>query len=154
MSARAAIDRDELERRARALARPPVEPAPETGRLDVVIVDLGSERRAIAAAHVLEVVPAGPLTPVPGTPGFLLGLASRRGRVLPVVDLAPVVGLAGDAGGAGLVVAVEAEGMTFGIAAGAVEGPLRAREEELAARLVPLLDVPAVAAGLVVDDAG
>lgn len=56
-----------------------------------VVLRLGAARYAVALADVAEVVPLAPLTRVPGTPGWLAGVANWRGRVLPVVDLRPLL---------------------------------------------------------------
>ena len=137
---------DILEERARALARPPVAAAEPADTVDVLLVTLGTERYAVGVEHLQEVLPAGALTPVPGTPVFVLGVTNVRGRVLAVLDLAPVLGAAaGDDPPAHLVV-VEAGGMTFGIAAGDVEGPVRRERADLAADLVTELDLDGLVA--------
>jgi purine-binding chemotaxis protein CheW len=43
-------------------------------------------------ASVAEVVPVPVVTRVPGAPAWLSGVVNWRGRVLPVVDLRPLVG--------------------------------------------------------------
>jgi purine-binding chemotaxis protein CheW len=137
-----------LERRARELAQPVVQ-APEPVRpLDVLLLDLAGERCAVEVGSVLEVLPAGSLTPVPCTPRFVLGLTTVRGRVLPVLDIARVLGIGGDDGDRldGYVVLVEADGVTFGIAAGGVEGPERHDAGKLEADMVGVLDVHALVA--------
>jgi purine-binding chemotaxis protein CheW len=74
-----------LEERARILAQPLPDDGADLGR-DVVRFTLCGERFAVAAEHVLEALPLGAPTPVPGTPPFLLGVINHRGRVLPVLD--------------------------------------------------------------------
>ncbi len=44
-------------------------------------------RLAFPAAHVREVIRPSPLTPLPRTPAFLMGVCGHRGEVLPVIDL-------------------------------------------------------------------
>jgi len=131
-----------LERRARALARPVAPDADETPADTVLLVSLGSDRRTIAVAHVLDVTPFDALTPVPGTPPYVLGLTSRRGRVLAVCDLAPVLGLAGPVTPREIV-AVELGDVAFGIVVDASEGPL---PQTAANRLAPSLDLQALVA--------
>jgi purine-binding chemotaxis protein CheW len=46
----------------------------------------------VPVQHVLEVAEVGPLTPVPGAPPSILGVRNLRGQVLPVIDLAAVLG--------------------------------------------------------------
>lgn len=48
---------------------------------------------AVPVAQVEYVERLGPLTRVPGAPAFLRGVASLRGQVVPVVDLAERLGL-------------------------------------------------------------
>ena len=60
-----------------------------------VRVRLGGESYALAVEHVLEVAQLGKLSPVPGAHGSLLGVRNLRGDVLPVFDLASVLGIKG-----------------------------------------------------------
>ena len=53
---------------------------------------LGAESYALPVADVLEVAEVGTLTPVPGAPPSVLGVRNLRGQVLPVIDLAAVLG--------------------------------------------------------------
>jgi chemotaxis signal transduction protein len=59
-----------------------------------VWVRVGDEDYALAVDNVLEVAEIGEITPVPGTPGAVLGLRNLRGNVLTVVDLLAVLHLA------------------------------------------------------------
>ncbi|HEY8704644.1 MAG TPA: chemotaxis protein CheW [Gaiellaceae bacterium] len=61
-----------------------------------VRVRLGGESYAIAVEHVIEVAELGTLSPVPGAHGSVLGIQNLRGEVLPVFDLASVLGITGD----------------------------------------------------------
>jgi chemotaxis signal transduction protein len=54
---------------------------------------LGGHRFAVDVADAREVVVFDAMTPVPLAPSFVLGLANLRGTVMPVVDLAPLLGL-------------------------------------------------------------
>ncbi|MEO9175238.1 MAG: chemotaxis protein CheW [Gaiellales bacterium] len=58
-----------------------------------VQVRIGAERYALPVAYVLEVGEIGELTPVPGASRATLGVRNLRGDVLPVFDLAAVLGL-------------------------------------------------------------
>ncbi len=60
----------------------------------LVVFALGEERLALPMSAVREIVRPLPLVPVPRAPGFVLGLANLRGRVLPVLDLRRLVGAA------------------------------------------------------------
>ncbi len=76
-----------LRERARALARVPLRlPAADT-MLELLEFRLARERYALESRHVQEVHPLRELTPLPGTPAFLLGIVNVRSRILPVLDL-------------------------------------------------------------------
>lgn len=53
---------------------------------------VASERYAIPAEAVVEVAEVGEITPVPGAPRAIAGVRNLRGAVLPVVDIAPLLG--------------------------------------------------------------
>jgi purine-binding chemotaxis protein CheW len=122
-----------LRQRAQKLAQPLEEAAPVTEVLELLVCSLAGEHYGIDAIHVLEVVPLQGLTPVPCTPPFVLGVVNHRGRILPVLDFRQLFMLAGQESTAGgWVVAVEANGMTFGIFAAAVPGVIRIIADEVA----------------------
>jgi purine-binding chemotaxis protein CheW len=60
--------------------------------LELFCLQMNGERFALEASLVHEVVRLPPLTPLPGMPNFLLGVCAHRGEVLPVVDLAKLMG--------------------------------------------------------------
>jgi purine-binding chemotaxis protein CheW len=135
-----------LQERARVLAIPAADE--EAGdRREVVRFTLCGERFAIGAEHVLEALPLGTPTPVPGTPSFLLGVINHRGRVLGVMDLrSQLVPEGNRAAELTETIAVSVDGMTFAIAAEAVEETARERVEALEQALVTVLDLEALAA--------
>lgn len=61
--------------------------------LRVCLISLGGELFAIDLRNVREVFEVESLTPVPGMPTALAGVANLRGVVMPVVDLRPMLGL-------------------------------------------------------------
>lgn len=79
-----------LARRAAGLQRRDEIEAPG---LDVVVWNLASERFALPLADVALLLPASKATPVPGSPPALLGLVTRRGRLLNIVDPALPLGV-------------------------------------------------------------
>ena len=88
-----------------------------------VLLRLGASRYAVAMGDVAEVAPVPGLTRVPGAPLWLAGVANWRGRMLPVLDLRPL--LAAEAlplpGSARLVVLAR-DGVVAGVVAEAVPG--------------------------------
>lgn len=79
-----------LHRRMEALAAPiAAEAAVET--VDLVVFRVGSERFALEATDVDEVMRLSGLTALPGVPAFYRGLINHGGNVYPIVDLRPVL---------------------------------------------------------------
>jgi purine-binding chemotaxis protein CheW len=101
--------------------------APEV-ELELFCMEMGGERFAVEAGLVHEVVRLPPFTPLPGMPPFLLGVAAHRGEVLPVVDLARLMGR-GEAHlhNRSRVAVVRMEGMVVALLADQVEGLTRVK---------------------------
>jgi purine-binding chemotaxis protein CheW len=64
---------------------------------------VGDEALALPVGNVLEVADAE-VTPVPGAPAAVLGVCNRRGQVVPVIELARLLGTARAGAGARVVV--------------------------------------------------
>ncbi|MCI0407905.1 MAG: chemotaxis protein CheW [Acidobacteria bacterium] len=112
--------------RAQVLAKPLEEAPTVTDTLELLVFSIARERYGIETAYILEVVSLPGLTPVPSAPPFVLGVVNHRGRILPVLDLRRLLGMAGHGIVEGSrVVAVQAGGMPFGIFADAVAGTVR-----------------------------
>lgn len=161
-----------LEERARELARP-IETLADATALELLVVELAGERLAVDAACALGAMQVDDVTPLPWTPTSVLGTVSYRGEVLALLDLRPLLGLAGVDGAPRLALAVQSEdgAFAFGVdaAAGFVEIPaadVRALPADAAAErqrllrgvtrdLIALLDLDAIAADprVVVDEA-
>jgi purine-binding chemotaxis protein CheW len=75
-----------LRERAARLARP-ADPGALVDELELLEFRLASESYAVETRFVAEVQPLRDLTPLPGTPPFVRGIANLRGRILPVYDL-------------------------------------------------------------------
>ncbi len=120
-----------LKERARALATPVETAVARNERRPLLTFTLGAERWGVDITHVVDVLPMRAVTPVPCAPPFVLGVINHRGRVLSILDLRPLLDLAGDGFGKGSqAVVVEAGGMTFGIAThGAIEATEASMEE-------------------------
>jgi purine-binding chemotaxis protein CheW len=136
-------DRAVLAERARVLSLPRPETVAGASEGDVVVFSVCGERFAIDAEYVLEAFELGAPTPVPGTPERLVGVVNHRGRVLGVMDLRATLVAGGTRDGELThVVAVELDGLAFGIAAEAVEETSRER----AGALLTVLDLEALVA--------
>lgn len=72
-----------------------------------VRVRVANEDYALSVNDVLEVCELGEVTPVPGAPTAVMGLSNLRGNVMAVVDLATILGLAGQPDPNRIVVAVQ-----------------------------------------------
>ncbi len=98
-----------------------------------VVFGVAGERFALPLEAVREVVvPQPPFAKVPRVREEVRGVMNLRGRVVAVVDLAPLVGLAPQplAGGTGHVLILERERRALGLLVGGVLGvePLVVRE--------------------------
>lgn len=102
--------------------------------IDGVILRFAGARYAVDMDHVAEVVPVPVLTRVPGSPPWLSGVVNWRGRVLPVVDLRPLVGapLSPLPSSARLVVLGE-DDVEVGLVADMVPGLLRCERGDIEA---------------------
>ena len=81
-----------LKRRAEQLAELPH--AAEAGdEVEVLVCSLGGERYAVETRHSRAVQWTSGITPVPCTPGFVVGIVSVRGEIVTLLDLASMIGL-------------------------------------------------------------
>ena len=126
-----------LRARARALARKAAPDADAGQRLEVLEFRLGQEAYAVEASQVVEVCPLRTLRALPGTE--LLGVTHLRGRVLSVLDVKRVLGVAGDnLTDHNLLVVVAASGLETGLLAHTVQGLRSLERDELGAPLPTL----------------
>jgi twitching motility protein PilI len=88
-----------------------------------ILLRLGTSRYTVSMSDVAEVVPLPVATRIPGAPAFLTGVANWRGRMLPVLDIRPLLRaeLLPLASSARLLV-VQSGPVTAGIVAEAVPG--------------------------------
>ncbi len=120
-----------LKERAKALAR---EEQKETERVEIEIVEflLAHERYAVETDYVREVVPLKELTPLPGTPHFILGITNVRGQIVSVMDMKkffelPEKGLTD----LNKVILLHSEAMEFGVLADGISGVRKLFTDEL-----------------------
>jgi purine-binding chemotaxis protein CheW len=86
-----------------------------------VVARLGGEEYGLPVDDVLEVADSGEIVPVPGAGSAMLGVRNLRGQVLPVVDLAAVLGLPRGTT-PGRVVVVAEGGRAAGLGVDSVKG--------------------------------
>jgi len=112
-----------LKARALVLAQEPVPAEAANERIEIVEFILAYERYAVESRYVREVYPLENLTPLPCTPGFVLGIVNVRGEILSVIDLKKFFDLP-EKGLTDLnkVIVLQSGNMLFGILADAIVG--------------------------------
>ncbi|MCL4262358.1 MAG: chemotaxis protein CheW [Anaerolineae bacterium] len=129
-----------LARRAQELAKP-LEETTQGRLLHLLAFQLGRERYAIDVAHVLEIYAPQPITLVPRTPDFVVGIFNARGRFLSVIDLPVVLGLPGRSQPATCqIVVVQVAGIEVGFLADVVEDVLMLFDVEIEPPLTAVSD--------------
>lgn len=118
LSAGFAVTADESLARLRERTRhwadtPRLEPQQE---LEVLTFGLGNEQYAIGSEHVAQVLALNQYTPLPNTPGYVLGIVNVRGRIVSVVDLRvllelPITGI----GDRSFLLVLQSADMEFGL---------------------------------------
>ena len=105
-----------LRQRAALLARPPHhETWSATVDVVVVVVDVGEQRYALEACHVRRVQRNEHLRRVPAGAGAILGVAPVPAGIVPVADLAAVLGVGAAVPGRPLVVVLDGAGSPVGL---------------------------------------
>lgn len=133
-----------LRARARDLARALDAPAQGQERVEIVEFMLAYERYALESKWVREVYPLRDITPLPGTPGFILGIINVRRQIVSVVDLKKFF----DLPPRGLtefnkVIIIANETMEFGLLADAVPGVRSIPRDEIQPPLPTLTGIRA-----------
>ena len=85
----------------------------------VVRMRVGGEQFALPVEHVREIARLGAISPVPGAGNVVLGVRNLRDQVLPVFDLAALLGVTADCPPSRIIV-VEQGGHRAGLAIDAV----------------------------------
>lgn len=95
----------------------------EPAEIELFRVTIAGQAFAIESDLVHEVVRTPPITPLPGAPPFLVGVAAHRGLVVPVVDLARLLGRGQtELGGRSRMAIGRADGMVVALLADEVVG--------------------------------
>lgn len=107
-------------------------PAPrEDDLVDLLAVTADAEPLAVPLAAMAGLAADRSITPLPGSPPDLLGVAGLRGHLVPVYDLARVLD-PGRAAGAARWVIIARGAPTFGVAVDRIDGHLRVPRESIA----------------------
>jgi purine-binding chemotaxis protein CheW len=72
-----------------------------------LLVRAGGRRVGLSLAQVVEVLDLGPVHPVPSTDPAVRGVTTSRGRVVPLVHLATLLGAPGGEGGTAVLVRLD-----------------------------------------------
>lgn len=92
----------------------------------IVVFKLQDQLYGVSIASVLEIIRVETVTRVPGTPHFIEGIISLRGKVVPVMDLGVRFGLPRSGISENTrVIIVEAGGLTTGMIVDSVSEVLR-----------------------------
>jgi purine-binding chemotaxis protein CheW len=138
-SVSAAARKKVLRGRAVALAQAREHDEAESDLLELLEFSLGSERYAIDSSAVKEVYALKEITPVPGTPAYILGVVAVRGRIVSVVDLGRLFGSPPrDAAMFTKAIVLKSASMEFAVLADEVSGMCRIPVADLQASLPTL----------------
>jgi purine-binding chemotaxis protein CheW len=90
---------------------------------DAIVVRLGTGKFAVDLASVAEVGRAPAVTRVPGLPVWMAGVANWRGRILPILDLRPLLGAqAAELDSHGRLLVLTGSGIAVGMLVDSVDG--------------------------------
>jgi purine-binding chemotaxis protein CheW len=124
--------------------------------MQALLLPLAADWYALELTSVREIVPAPPVTPLPGAPIEVLGVFNLRGDVIPVLDTAALLGLPPAGAPDHLAVVDTAHGPAaltatgvptsapLGDTAGPSELPATIARFAAAGRVATLLDIPAL----------
>ena len=112
-----------LKARAFALAQEPKQAPIAHQYIEIIVFRLASETYGIESAFVQETYSLNDITPLPGVPPFVLGIAKVRGQILSIVDLKKFFGIPESGlGQLNILVILRNEHMKFGILADEILG--------------------------------
>ena len=116
-----AIDGKVLKERARHLALP----LNKTVGEQLYVLQFISQNRvyALEGAFINEVAPLGQMTPLPGVPSFVLGVVNLHGRIVALLDLQSILGVAEpEASSANNIIVLQGVASEFGFLADVIIG--------------------------------
>lgn len=92
---------------------------------EVVAFDIEDEHYAVEMKYVTEILPPRQITRVPGVASFVLGVVSRRGEIMSVVDLGRFLGVERGTRRIADLILVSTQQMTVALAASCIQGIAR-----------------------------
>jgi purine-binding chemotaxis protein CheW len=136
--------RDILKARAANLAKERDDHVLPNGIMEVLTFMLGQERYGIETRYVREVTPMNELTPLPGSPSFVMGIVNIRGQVVSVIDIRKLFELPQrGVGDQDRIIVLQDGAMEFGILGNSILGVVTVTPDELEAALPTLSGVRA-----------
>lgn len=109
-----------------------VEAARPVQEIELLAFRLGGEEYTLLVEDVREVLKIVPLTMVPNSPGFILGVMSLRGKVTPIIDLCKRLCLqAGVRDAKSRIIVVSTDEEDVGLVVDRVTGVLRVSPDEI-----------------------
>jgi purine-binding chemotaxis protein CheW len=113
--------RDDVERilreRSAALARVQARGDDRSDRGEALVIRVGRARYAVPLVGLAGLVVLDAVTPLPGAPSFVAGLAQVHGHVLTIVDLGVMLGEPPGTPSAALLVEAKSESFGLGVSA-------------------------------------
>jgi purine-binding chemotaxis protein CheW len=127
-----------LRARADHVADKTLETTESLASIDTLVVTLGHETyglplQALTAAYQVNINLNTPIVPVPCTPSFIAGIANIRGHIVPVIDLAVLLGVPdnGSPNTTGIIVMTN-ENVTIALRVDEIGNAIRMRAGDLA----------------------
>ncbi|MBT3386052.1 MAG: purine-binding chemotaxis protein CheW [Prolixibacteraceae bacterium] len=113
-----------------------------SGLLDCIEFILEGERYAMESVFVSEVIPLMEITPLPCTPGFILGIVNVRGKIISIIDMKKFFGLP-EKGITNLnrVVIIKYNGVELGILADEIVGNTKIQLNKLQSKIKTITDI-------------
>lgn len=103
----------------------------DLSEFEVFVFGVGGQEVAFDVEHVSIVIEKTDITPVPRAKKNVLGVMNLRGRIVPVIDLAALLGLSSTDSSEGKIVVVNYEDVETGFLVEKVRGVMRVSSEEV-----------------------
>jgi len=103
----------------------------DLSEFEVFVFGVGGQEMAFDVEHVSIVIEKTDITPVPRAKKNVLGVMNLRGRIVPVIDLAAMLGLSSKDSAEGKIVVVNYEDIETGFLVEKVRGVMRVNSEHV-----------------------